>query len=427
MATLEKRSGAYRVIFYYCGRRFARSLKTSSQRAALASLARLDDNLRRVELGLLSPPPGADFASFLLSDGRVEAKPALPRIGTLKELFDYYFASIPVSALEASTLKGMRLHVKHLKKHLGSSALLAGLEAHDLQRYIERRSPAKGLHGRTLSAATIKKEIVTLRTAWNWSFNMGLIHKPFPNRGLRFPKLAEKPPFRTFDEIRRRVERGGLTVAQTADLWDSVFLTLEDVSALLEHVQRAARHEFLYPMFVFAAHTGARRSEIIRSTLDDLDLASQAVLIHERKRVKGRLSTRRVPLSPLLSDVLRAWVARHPGGTQTFCLDVDVAKSKKSRGFTTPLTVDEAHDHFKRALAGSRWSHLRGWHVFRHSFCSNCAARGVDQRVINAWVGHQTDEMVRRYRHLLPNQEQAAIRSVFRNDLAQHHGGSHGT
>jgi hypothetical protein len=53
------------------------------------------------------------------------------------------------------------------------------------------------------------------------------------------------------------------------------------------------------------------------------------------------------------------------------------------------------------------------WHVFRHSFCSNCAARGVDQRIINAWVGHQTEEMVRRYRHPIPNQQQEAIRLVF--------------
>jgi site-specific recombinase XerD len=56
---------------------------------------------------------------------------------------------------------------------------------------------------------------------------------------------------------------------------------------------------------------------------------------------------------------------------------------------------------------------LRGWHVLRHSFCSNCAARGIDQRLINAWAGHQTEEVVRRYQHLIPDQQRAAIRSVF--------------
>jgi hypothetical protein len=41
---------------------------------------------------------------------------------------------------------------------------------------------------------------------------------------------------------------------------------------------------------------------------------------------------------------------------------------------------DEVNDYVKRTLAGSKWSKLRGWHRFRHSFCSNCADRGVDRR-----------------------------------------------
>jgi site-specific recombinase XerD len=56
---------------------------------------------------------------------------------------------------------------------------------------------------------------------------------------------------------------------------------------------------------------------------------------------------------------------------------------------------------------------LRGWHVLRHSFASNAAMKGVDQRVINSWLGHQTEEMVQRYRHLFPDQERHAINLVF--------------
>jgi site-specific recombinase XerD len=77
------------------------------------------------------------------------------------------------------------------------------------------------------------------------------------------------------------------------------------------------------------------------------------------------------------------------------------------------VTHDQAHDYFKRALEGSKWEKARGWHVFRHSFCSNCASAGIDQRLINAWVGHQTEEMVKRYRHLVPDQQQKAIAEVF--------------
>lgn len=78
-----------------------------------------------------------------------------------------------------------------------------------------------------------------------------------------------------------------------------------------------------------------------------------------------------------------------------------------------PLTRDEANDHFKRMVAGTKWDKLRGWHVLRHSFASNCARQGIDQRLIDEWMGHQTEEMRKRYRHLFPDQQQQAIQSVF--------------
>jgi integrase len=56
---------------------------------------------------------------------------------------------------------------------------------------------------------------------------------------------------------------------------------------------------------------------------------------------------------------------------------------------------------------------IRGWHTLRHSFCSNCAAKGIDQRIINAWMGHVTEEMARRYQHLFPSNEQKAMAELF--------------
>ena len=72
------------------------------------------------------------------------------------------------------------------------------------------------------------------------------------------------------------------------------------------------------------------------------------------------------------------------------------------------LSVGQAQDHLKRTLAATRWERVRGWHVLRHSFASNCAAKGVDQRLINAWMGHQTEEMMKRYQHLLPDTQHAS-------------------
>jgi integrase len=79
---------------------------------------------------------------------------------------------------------------------------------------------------------------------------------------------------------------------------------------------------------------------------------------------------------------------------------------------TFPLTIDQSNHYLKASLSG-KWEKVRGWHVFRHSFISNCAAAGVDQRMIDAWSGHQTDEMRRRYTHLFPEKQRSAIDAVF--------------
>jgi integrase len=51
--------------------------------------------------------------------------------------------------------------------------------------------------------------------------------------------------------------------------------------------------------------------------------------------------------------------------------------------------------------------------VFRHSFISALASKGVDQRIIDDLVGHCTEQQRRRYRHLYPNVKEEAVLSVF--------------
>ena len=160
--------------------------------------------------------------------------------------------------------------------------------------------------------------------------------------------------FRSLARIERLVKRGGLTPAEVEEFWDCLFLTLRQIDELLRYVKANARHPFIYPMLVFAAHTGARRSEMIRSQIDDIDFESGTVIIREKKRVRGKLSTRRGPLSPLLAEVMRCWLSKHPGGSSTFCQELGNPRCRKERTDYGPLTMHEAHDHFKRTLARSK-------------------------------------------------------------------------
>src|SRR5690348_13849716 len=78
-----------------------------------------------------------------------------------------------------------------------------------------------------------------------------------------------------------------------------------------------------------AAHTGARRSELVRMQVADLDFPENVITIREKKRVKGTRSTRRAPLTPLLKEALQTYLAIHPGGQALFCHDAEVRHSRK--------------------------------------------------------------------------------------------------
>ena len=73
------------------------------------------------------------------------------------------------------------------------------------------------------------------------------------------------------------------------------------------------------------------------------------------------------------------------------------------------MSVDEATHHLEQTLRGSRWENIRGWHIFRHSFISNCAAKGIDQRTIDRWLGHQTEEMRPPVHALVPQCAKATL------------------
>lgn len=402
-------SGHYHVSFRFAGRKYKRSLDTKNEGEARGLVGRIDDNIRLVERGLLTIPPGADIPTFLLSDGKLAGPVEIPTVVTLGSFIGQYDKAISGGVVEESTLYTIRIHAKHLKSILGEETDVRTVTRDRLQEYITTRRAQRSRRGTAISPVTIRKELTTLSGVWTWAMASGIVG-PFPNKGLKYPKGVEKPQFQTWEEIEKQIGRGNLTEKEQDALWDCLFLNLKETADLLAHVKEKANQPFLYPMVVMAAHTGARRSELIRSRLVDFD--DESVVIRERKRSKKQHTVRRVPLTPLLKKVMQEWFAIHPGSPFTFS-QPKVSRSKTARTTAQPLTKHEAHDHFKRALANSKWGKLRGWHVLRHSFISNCALKGIDQRIIDSFVGHTTEEMRKRYTHLFPSAKKAAIEAVF--------------
>jgi len=438
MASLQQKGQRWYCQFLYQGKRHTFAVGDVSQTEAETKSAQVDYLLLRLKQRLVTVPAGMSIVDYVQFDGKPQQVPVTEKL-TLGQLRDKYLAAHK-EGLEETTLSGIRLHFRHLTRVIGEKFPIAELQLANLQDYVDKRAKASGLKGRKLSAATIKKELISLRTAWNWGIPTKLVAGPFPQAGLSYPKTTEKPPFMTRDEIERRIAAGGLTDAEISDLWDSLFLQTDEIAEFLQHIKARAIQPFVYPMACFAAYTGARRSELVRIRIADVDFKGKVVTIHEKKRVRGKSTTRRVPMSPFLIETLTVWLAEHPGGQYLFCQQSTVRRSKKrsqttghkgqarrattvkGRAMTvtkreahaaTALTPDEARDHLDRTLADSKWSVLKGWHVARHSFISACASKGIDQRLVESWAGHMSKEMSRRYAHLYPSVQQEALARVF--------------
>ncbi len=208
MASLQERTGTYRVIFRYLGKQYFVMIGKVSPQEAEAKAAQVDYLLMRIKQGLIEVPPGVGIAEFVQHDGKPAAAPAAAVAGrkklTLATLRDRYLKT-RATGREKSTLYTDGIHFKHLIATLNEQFPLDALAQDDWQRHIERRA------GLGISATTARKEITTLRTAWHWAVHAGLLAGDYPNKGLVYPKVDELPPYQTREEIERQVASAALT------------------------------------------------------------------------------------------------------------------------------------------------------------------------------------------------------------------------
>jgi integrase len=314
MASLQQRNGNFRFIFRHRGKQHFVTIEKVSHEEAQAKAAQVQYLLLRLKQRLIDLPAGVDIVDFVSNDGRPPVPPAgnnvVTRALSLAAFRDRY-SQTHQKSLEERTLDTAQLHFKHVVRILGTDFPIRELTLTDLQQYVDRRSKEKNSAGKRISPTTTRKDIVTLRTAWNWGAKMGLVAGRYPNDGLRYPKLDEKPPFQTRDQIERKIAAGGLSKEQVTELWHALYLQAHEIAELLAIVKERAAYPWIYPLVCMAAHTGARRGELIKMQPTDLDFDENVVTIREKKRVKGKRSTRQAPLTPLLKEALKAWLSIH--------------------------------------------------------------------------------------------------------------------
>ena len=247
MAWLEKRGKKFRIKFRHAGRNESCRLKTGDRREAQDCLARFEENFRLFERGRLDLPSGADLGVFLLSDGKLNHRPTAAKPTTLGELLDHYLTNHPDGAKEATTRYTERIHIKHLKRLLDEATLLSDIATETLQGYVDSRSKEKSKFRHGISHTTVRKELATLSSIWSkWGIPQRLVESQPPTRGLIYHKGKQKLPFQTRKQIERQIARGGLTPTQIAALWESLFLSKEEIAELLRFID-GKEPLFIYP------------------------------------------------------------------------------------------------------------------------------------------------------------------------------------
>lgn len=392
MASLQHIGEAFYLQFMCGGKRHSLALGKVPLAKAERKKADVEELLALLKSGRITVPPGISVSDFMLFDGKPPVDPEFQtrKEMTFGELTKEYLAVIGNGSIEANTLATVRIHLAHLETTLAKRFLLSGLSLRKLQSHVDRRQA-------DAAPVTIAKEIATFRAAWNWALRSKLVSGTFPAAGLVYAKSNDKMPMMTWEEIERRIKAGG----DPDELWECLYLDTKQLAALLKYVQSKKAPTWVFPMLMTAAHTGMRRSELMRMKPEDVDLKGGIITVREKKRARGTRTTRRVPISNQLAAVLKEWLTTRQGAAYLFGYE------------NRRLSVQATQKALVRVVAKSKWSILKGWHTFRHSWISIMASKGIDQRIIDDAVGHSTESQRRRYRHLFPQVTQLALARAF--------------
>ena len=403
MANLGRKGDVYVARFRYQGKEFKKSLRTTCAADARAAMHGIERVIHGLATGMVQVPAGVDPGDFILSGGTIkEAVRPRRRVPTLAILIGEYLANQAHKATSTVYTEGG--HLRNLCKKLGRKVDTSAekISRRDLELFLQAR-----LRERTPS--TVHKERDTITSLFKWAVAHGYLDAS-PAVGLTpIKEEVELPRFRTIAEIEAMLARGGMTETQVNNAWDCLYLIPPEIADLLRTVRERADKDFAHLLHLIPAYTGMRRGEVLRLRWSDVEFDQRAVVARSLKQSRRAVETaRRIDLHPELQLELLAWREHRPDGQLVIC----------ERGSREPLRRDLANRCFWQPMRGTSWCLKSkknwfkvGFHTYRHSFASNLAARGVDQRIIDEWMGHQTEAMRKRYRHLLPKDRRSAMDS----------------
>ncbi len=282
------------------------------------------------------------------------------------------------------------IHLEHFERFLGEKASLP-LEEVGCRVF----DGYKAHRAKTVRTDTVNKELQTLRQA----FALGVRYRYVDHNPLddveRFERAEPERRFLTGEEIEDVTrDNDGLTEEQLKELRRFRYLDTQEIGRLLD-LEAGSR---LYPALTIVAYTGIRRGELLQLEWADVDLKRGKLWIKSRKGSRSiRYQVREIDIHPRVREALAEQREQQNGGRYVLA----------DRG-SEPWKPSRADRALRRMVKGTEFEGI-GFHTLRHSFSSNLARAGVDDRTIDYLMGHQTEAMRRRYQHLFPDARRGAV------------------
>jgi integrase len=404
MASLSQKGDIFIVRFRYADKEFKKSLKVRERSEAQNAKNSVEITLHRLLTGQIAVPQGIDPGDFIVSGGTLSERTSTKtKVPTVSDLITSYLKA-QKAYLAESTHYLFQIHLNHWQRYLGTGVTRKAdqVSVQELDVYLQRRIE-------TTSHATAAKERRTLIHLFKWAVAQNCVTAS-PAAGLPVIREIQDPQeFRTVAEVEAIIQRGGLPKQESLSLWECVYLTPDEISNLLRLVQQKASQPESFLLHSIPAFTGMRRGEILRLLWLDVNIDKGSITARSRKQSRKKRETiRKIDIHPELQKILVERQA-HKSKGQHVLSGLDLM----------PLTPHQANRLFWQPLRGTNWcldprkNHFKiGFHTYRHSFASNLAAAGVDQRIIDKFMGHCTPEMRLRYQHLFPKDCRSAIESL---------------
>ncbi|MBR5950535.1 MAG: site-specific tyrosine recombinase XerD [Actinomycetaceae bacterium] len=267
----------------------------------------------------------------------------------MKRAYSQYFAHLSVErGLSKNTIAAYRRDIDKYYAHLASRGVtsLEAVTREDVASFVDF------LGG--MARSSLARSLVSVRSFHTFLFEEGITSHN-PGADVAPPKLpARLPKALAVEEVEALINAAGIG--------DSP-VTLRDRALV----------EILYG-------TGARISEAVSLTADDIDTESRSVRLFGKGR-KERI----VPLGTYALDALEAYMVRARPALAAKGKGNSVLFLNK-RG--NPLSRQSAWEIIRRAAERAGIEREVSPHSLRHSFATHLLSGGADVRVVQEMLGH---------------------------------------